>query len=561
MIELNQFMLMAGVMLVLFCTAAFLPAKAKETISLYFDGNKQVMYYIFLSAIFFVALFVRVYQFGNVPGGFNQDGAMAAVEAKALAEYGTDRFGMYKPVHLTGWGYGQMSSLLSYMMAVCIKLFGFSTVTVRLPLLLMSLTGLVFLYLFVREAFGEGPALAAAFFGAVNPWHILQSRWALDCNLYPHFFLIGLTFLLYAVNRKHRKLFLSLSMIAFGLSMYCYGVAIYTTTFFLFVTVIYLLFSKRIKWYEALLAFGVYLLIAWPFLLVMAINTFKWNTVTTPFFTIPYFENSTRSTDILFFAEDKGKQFISNVKSLFSVTVLQKKDLPWNDIEGFGTVYLFSYPFVFVGLFTIIRKCREKVGAVLLLFYLLSGVVCGILTGNVNVNRINIIYYCIIILAGLGIYEAVMRFPNYRKIIGGIVVAAYFFVFILFVREYYGNYANSIKNYFFCDFENALYCVKDAEVEKYYITSDSQYEGSKHVSEILTLFCMEIDSAYFRGDKKIEGWLPYEERYQYFYTGNAYGDPAEDAAYVVTVNEIYNFDPMYYEITQFGNYYAIKKRD
>ena len=35
-----------------------------------------------------VALLIRVYRFGSVPGGMNQDGAMAAVDAKALAEYG-----------------------------------------------------------------------------------------------------------------------------------------------------------------------------------------------------------------------------------------------------------------------------------------------------------------------------------------------------------------------------------------------------------------------------------------------------------------------------------------
>ena len=36
---------------------------------------------------------LRLYRFGSVPGGFNQDGAMAAVDALALANHGTDRFG------------------------------------------------------------------------------------------------------------------------------------------------------------------------------------------------------------------------------------------------------------------------------------------------------------------------------------------------------------------------------------------------------------------------------------------------------------------------------------
>lgn len=86
---------------------------------------------LFVLAVF-VAVFIRVYRFGQVPGGFNQDGAMAAVDAKALAEYGTDRFGMRYPVHLTAWEYSQMSSLLSYLMIPFIKIFGLVPFAVRL---------------------------------------------------------------------------------------------------------------------------------------------------------------------------------------------------------------------------------------------------------------------------------------------------------------------------------------------------------------------------------------------------------------------------------------------
>ena len=47
---------------------------------------------------------LRLYAFGSVPGGFNQDGAMAAVDALALAHHGTDRFGTWLPAHFTAWG-------------------------------------------------------------------------------------------------------------------------------------------------------------------------------------------------------------------------------------------------------------------------------------------------------------------------------------------------------------------------------------------------------------------------------------------------------------------------
>ena len=87
--------------------------------------DRKKLYIPSLVLIILLAVFIRTWKFGAVPGGMNQDGAMAAVDAKALADYGTDRFGMRYPVHLTAWGFGQMSALLSYLMAPCIKLMGY----------------------------------------------------------------------------------------------------------------------------------------------------------------------------------------------------------------------------------------------------------------------------------------------------------------------------------------------------------------------------------------------------------------------------------------------------
>lgn len=73
--------------------------------------EKRIEWGIF-AALMLAAFLLRVWQFGSVPGGMNQDGAMAAVDAKALADHATDRYGMFMPVHFTAWGYGQMSVLL-----------------------------------------------------------------------------------------------------------------------------------------------------------------------------------------------------------------------------------------------------------------------------------------------------------------------------------------------------------------------------------------------------------------------------------------------------------------
>ena len=61
--------------------------------------TNQTVDFIIFCALLFVGFAIRVWQFGMIPDGMNQDGAMAAVDAKALADHGTDRYGMYMPVH------------------------------------------------------------------------------------------------------------------------------------------------------------------------------------------------------------------------------------------------------------------------------------------------------------------------------------------------------------------------------------------------------------------------------------------------------------------------------
>ena len=534
----------------------FAPAKVGIEREYKFELNPG-MYRLCLGVAVVLAVAVRVYQFGSVPGGFNQDGAMAAVDAKALADYGTDRFGMRWPVHLTAWGFGQMSALLSYLMAPLIKLFGLNPVVARLPQLIVSLLGLLALYLFCRDAFGKTAALVIFAFGAINPWHILQSRWALDCNLYPHFFLFGLYFLNRAMKGK-KRLWLCVSMVMFGLCMYCYGIAIYTMPVFLMLACVYLLVKKRVSLGEALMALVVWLAVAWPFILVMAINFFRWDTIETPIFTLPYFAGSVRSGDILFFSENIPAQLWQNMKALAAAAIIQKPDLPWNSIGQFGSLYLFSLPFAFTGLVWLLKRVKNSDGAVLLLLFFLTGVWCGLCTNNVNINRVNIIFYPMLCFTGLGLY-AVGRCVRVRFLRPGLA-AGYLLAFCLFCGCYFGPYAQQIEDYFLKDFGEAVASLKDSPAERLYITGKSQGENTAYVSQVLTLFYHETDAEYFQGKRELPGLLPYRERYTFANMEQLVIDPQENAAYVAAREELDNFDLNDYAIDQYGRYYVLRTK-
>ena len=425
------------------------------------DGDAG-RYRLLLLLAALLAVAVRVYRFGGVPGGFNQDGAMAAIDAKALADYGTDHYGMRWPVHLTAWGYGQMSALLSYLMAPCIKLFGFHAVSLRLPQLLVSLLGLAALYLFCRDAFGKGPALA------------------------------------------------------------------------------------------------VWLAVAWPFILVMAINFFRWDTIETPLFTLPYFAGSVRSGDILFFSENIPAQLWQNMKALADAVIIQTPDLPCNSIGQFGSLYLFSLPFAIAGLVWLLKRLKTSDGAVLLLLFFVTGVWCGLCTNNVNINRVNIIFYPMLCFTGLGLY-AVGRCVRVRFLRPGLA-AGYLLAFCLFCGCYFGPYAQQIEGYFLKDFGDAVASLKDSPAEKLYITGKSQGENTAYVSQVLTLFYHETDAEYFQGKRQLPGLLPFRERYTFANMEQLVIDPQENAAYVAAEEELKFFEPGVYEMEQYGSYYVLRTK-
>lgn len=546
---------------VLFVFSAFLCCAALKK---YFKNSKNnhslndfsmpdKMRFLIIAIAVICGLFMRLYKFGSVPCGVNQDEAMAAVDANALANYGTDRFGMKFPVHLTAWEYGQMSSLLSYLMAFAIKLFGFSTVTIRLPLLIISLVGLIFFTLLVKDVFGKDCATIAFAFAAINPWHIMQSRWSLDCDLLAHFFIIGAYFLNRGVSGQ--KYNLVISMIMFGLCMYCYGISIYTVTVFLFVICIYLLATKKIKFRYAAMSFAVYAAVAWPFITCMAINYFKLDTIETPLFTIPYFSETTRAGDILIFSKGIIKQFVTNCLYTLKVFPFQLRDKPWNEIRGFGSIYMFSAPFALLGLFDLIKNHRKNTGGIIIFALFCTGIFSGIMTNRVHIGRINFIFYPVLILCALGI-KFVLSEIDFSK---WSIPVIYAVAFAFFAYNYFAVYPSYISQYFYEDFGQAVESIKDTDAQKIYITADSKDEGAVAVSEIWTQFYHQTDALYYQGIKKDEKGMTFSERYVFESIKDVEINPDEDAVYVVRETDLKYF-PSSYSFTKYGRFYVVESK-
>ena len=489
---------------------------------------------------------LRLVRFGAVPAGMNQDGAMAAVDALALAEHGTDRFGTWLPAHFTAWGYGQMSVLLSYCMVPFIRLFGLSALSARLPSLLWSFAGMAAAYVFLRGWLGGRAALAGLLFLAVDPWHFMQSRWALDCNLFPHLFLLGFA-LLYAGRKRPRALYLS--MLPFALCMYSYGLSFLMVPLFLALAAALLRLPPRRVCLCALLYLGL----SWPIYGTMLLNAMGWEGLSLPFVTLPSFPESVRAGDLLFFSPHPGAQLLSNLRAVLRVGFLQSPDLIWNAIDGFGTVYLCSLPLLLFGLYLTARDAlrERRAGARLLLLYWLCSLLLGLCVNGVNVNRLNILFYAHCLL----IARAVEGLLAFRRRTAPVLLLCYGLLSSLFFTQYFGPWADRMESVFYADFLNAVAYAGELDCDAYYITPDSQYPGSANVSEILTLFALKTDALYFQGLS--EEQPSYAQRFRY--REPDWGALAQEPGSVACVLRSGAQTPEGWTRTDFGSYCVIER--
>lgn len=522
---------------------------------------------IFLVAVILLtAIFVRAYHFGAPPIGVHQDEAMAAVDAKALAEYGTDRYGMRYPVHFTAWVSSQMSVLLSYCMIPFIKILGFSTVSIRLPMLIASCVGLLALYFFGRQLAGKWAGLIVLILGTISPWHYMQSRWSFDCNLFPHVFLIAVVFLIAGFRKKP---FLYVAMVFFGLCSYAYGIADYSVPLFLLFIGIYLLRQQVVNWKELTGCIVLYVIIVLPEFLSMLLTVLGKPGIETPLFTIPTFLSSNRGNDILF-ANFSWQQLWDNIVATITTTWWSGDKSSTNTMVKFGPIYYVTDIFFIIGMISIIMKIRKmektkRYPYVVLLGWLGMSLWAGIITKNVTINRINIIFYPVIVISGIGIAWCIRRI----HLLCVPIAAMYGALALLMAQMYFGSWAEISRTYYYDPYLQALEYAKTIDCDKYYIYPDPQgIDVGARLGEILTMYTHQIDAHYYQGISNVqngEELLPYQERYHYEYaTAEIIAEneaSGESVVYIVGPGEVDLFDKEKYEITSIYNrFYVVEER-
>lgn len=412
------------------------------------DWLVPILFAVFL----LIGIGARVWRFGAVPSGMNQDEAFAAYEAYSLLRTGLDTSGHPFPVYLTAWGSG-MNALESYLMIPFITLFGLEPWAVRMPQLIVAVLSLIAAYGVLKRMADRWAALCGLFLLAVCPWHVFLSRWGLESNLAPGFLLFGLCSFLRGLE-DHR--FFPLSALMYGLSLYCYA------TIWPFVPLILLLQAGIALWSGQIrlrgrdglwigVSAGILFLLALPLLLFLLVNWGWMDEIRLPFLSIPRLLYM-RSGEFSF------SRIPENAANLLGIFLKQGDGLPWNGTEKFGLFYYGTLPFFLVGVYYAVREMARGMGQgelcpiSFLLVQLLAGVLQGLVI-DVNVNRVNSLWMPVVLLAAVGFWYLCSRADCRALVVPLVLYAA---LFARFERYYFTDYARETQWAFRYGLEEAV---------------------------------------------------------------------------------------------------------
>ena len=223
-------------------------------------------YKIMLLFAFILHIGVFIYFIINTP--IHTDEVMTVLNANSLAKSGTDILGEKLPIYFDTWLYGGQSPFATYLVAIMIKLFGYSLFVTRVPMFVFSMLGLVAFYKFLKEVIPENETLINIAFclACISPWHLYSSAFTLDCNFLPHIAMFGMYFLAKGINSTKSKYFV-FSMLFFGLGFYCYILSAIIIPVLLAVLFLILLIKKKVSFKNTIISVITIFIVAIPFIL------------------------------------------------------------------------------------------------------------------------------------------------------------------------------------------------------------------------------------------------------------------------------------------------------
>lgn len=423
-----------------------------------------------LILILILAFALRVPFLDKYPSGLNADEAAIGYNDYSLLQTGLDEHGAPWPLVFRSFDDYKPAGYF-YMVLPFVAAIGLNVWAVRLPSALFGVLSVYFIYLLVNKLYPPAAKTAKLSAGhvtalmlAISPWHLHFSRGGWEANAASAIMVIGLYFLIKSL--LDTKYFL-LTTTFFVLSLYTYhSLRVVIPLVFICFLIIY--FGEIKKLFKNIHKVGSSILISivvGVILLTPLVLQFTSAEGRSRFSGVSIFADSGPLWQALELRRDAGNtlmakvlynrytsytyRFLENYLSHFSPRFLffTGDEIARNKVPGMGQAYLWTAPFLLLGIYFLIRK-NDKSSKFILSWLFIAPIAAALTFQSPHALRAQNMVYPLVIITAVGIYETsrflrekgrlfVISFLMLSTLIGGYELARY-------LHEYYVHYPKEL---------------------------------------------------------------------------------------------------------------------
>ena len=422
------------------------------------EKTENTKYRIMLLFAFILHIGVFIYFMVKKP--INIDEAMTVLNANSLAKSGADILGEKLPIYFDTWLHGGQSPFATYLVAIMIKLFGYSLFVTRVPMFVFSMLGLIAFYKFLKEVIPENETLINIAFclACISPWHLYSSAFTLDCNFLPHIAMFGMYFLAKGINSKKSKYFV-FSMLFFGLGFYCYILSAIIIPVLLAVLFLILLIKKKVSFKNTIISVITIFIVAIPFILQGLVQFGIIENLNFLGFSISKMPYYSRGSEL------KLNNILENLsEGIISLLFTDIYSFNAKGVNSFNFANSFGSVALLAGVITLIlNKIRKRndfgifLKAVIISTLVSSATVCSLTFYATALYRYNIYNYIFIIISAYGIYSVSKLFKKPRfKEATSLLVATSLIITTYCFAYYYKNDVINTNTFYTSSIEECL---------------------------------------------------------------------------------------------------------
>jgi len=465
--------------------------------------------YLLLFAIILLAGCLRLFQLGSNPPSLAWDEAAWGYNAYSLGTDGKDEFGKFLPItFLESFG-DYKPPLYAYLDVVPVKVLGLNEFATRLPSALIGTLAVLMTFFLVKRIFKSSKekdsyALAASFFLAISPWHILLSRAAFEANVAGFLIIFGVWAFLAGAGEK--KWYLILSAVSFALSFYTFNTARVVSP--ILVLVLAIAFRKQLwKIKTAVILAGVVGLLVF-------LPTFKFllsPQAGTRFQEVNIFSDpsivKTSNQEIANDGNAFWSKIIHNRRFLYGIDYLQHyfdnlspnflfitgDGNPKFSTQTVGQMYVWDIPFLLFGILMLFKK-KEGHWWLVPLWLLIGIIPAAFARETPHALRIENSLPMFQIIAAYGFVQVIQKFNRHKKIIVCSLLILLAVNFIYFYHDYFSNYKYDYSGEWQYGYKQSIDYVSSVQ-NKYDFVQVTTYYGRPY---IYYLFYDKVNPKSFR---------------------------------------------------------------